>query len=212
MVDANYTSLEYETLDEPKQSMYYEFEKGFLIDGTPRYNFKRDFEKRELDLSLLTGDSVDLQLWAGIPICTDDMFGHYNSAYYDPQFASLFQLDSPYGDAGNNAPLAKSNKTTVIVAAAVSATVVVALAAFVIAVFASPTLQTKLVPTLVKSKAAKSSHIVSETRMKNVTSNATASDATPSSNPTSKTTEPATKTTESAKRWTTSTKPSNPLI
>jgi hypothetical protein len=151
MLDGNSSKLDFATLDEPTQSLFYEFEKAYLMDGVPKRNLKGRDAHNVLDLSFLPPNTVvPTDLWASVPIC-DITGGHFQSVIYDPQLSSLFKLKPAEPSATpSNTPLAKSNRVTIIVASTVVGSVVIALAAFVLAAWNVPKLRAKVIPSTVK--------------------------------------------------------------
>jgi hypothetical protein len=165
MTDGNASTLIYETLDEPRQTLFYEFEKSYLFDGVPRTNFKSHSKFSPLDLSLIApGLVLNQHFWVGIPIC-DDIGGHFDNILYDPQLSSLFNLGSSPSTTPAT-PAAKTNRVTAIVAGTVVGSVVIALAAFSLAAWNVPKLRQKIIPSTIKMSQPASSAKVQTSSMR----------------------------------------------
>jgi len=149
--DAFSTSVVINSTNLPRQQLVGEWEKYFITDGVPRYVSDRNSP-------CVTGDFIGYfpATWViGIPIC-DNTIAHYREMIYDPTLASTFALDATNPETNPNSPLAKSNKTTVIVASSVASIVFVAIIVFVMLfIFVEP-IRNTIMPSTVSVSSAMS--------------------------------------------------------
>jgi len=126
------------------QSLYFEFEKTFVMDGIP-YASEQLYDGTPYQWNALQSD-MDLLAHVGIGLC-HTYFGQWSHAIYDPQLSALFTVppsDSPAPSNNNNS--SKQNNIVRIVAPVVVVAVVLIIAALILAVRFSPSLQERFLP------------------------------------------------------------------
>lgn len=142
----------FNTSSSPKQSLFFEFEACWLVDGVPICS-RGDDVANSFPLTVPDGAQYNYAIPMGVPLCSSAV-GHWQHSIYDPQMSILFDADPTDSITTPATPTAAKQRQIVKIVAPVVVVGVILLAViFIVVVFNTPSLKAKFMPSRVETDA-----------------------------------------------------------